>query len=50
MLDDVPFEIDISVDRRHQNRQIAPQPEPVSNESNEQSTAIERYEPKGSKF
>ena len=50
MLDDVPFEIDISVDRRHQNRQIPPQPEPVPTDSNEQSTAIERYEPKGSKF
>ena len=50
MLDDVPFEIDISVDRRHQHKQIAPQPEPVPTESNEQTTAIERYEPKGSKF
>ena len=50
MLDDVPFEIDISVDRRHQNRQIPSQPEPVPTDSNEQSTAIEGYEPKGSKF
>ena len=54
MLDDVPFEIDISVDRRNQrfNREIPqqPQPQPVPTESNEQTTAVERYEPKGSKF
>ena len=54
MLDDVTIEIDISVDRRNQrfNREIPqqPQPQPVPTESNEQTTAVERYEPKGSKF
>ncbi len=52
MLDDVPFEIDISVDRRHQNdyREIPPAQEPANNGNNSDSTAIERYEPKGSKF
>ena len=53
MLDDVPFEIDISVDKRHQyNREIPQQPEkaPVENNNNSDNTAIERYEPKGSKF
>ena len=51
MLDDVPFEIDISVDRHHQNnREIPQQPEKMPSENSSESTAIERYEPKGSKF
>ena len=50
MLDDVPLEIDIAVDRhQHQSREIPQQPETSTNENSE-STAIERYEPKGSKF
>ena len=50
MLDDVPLEIDIAVDRhQHQSREIPQQPETSTNE-NSDSTAIERYEPKGSKF
>ena len=49
MLDDVPLEIDVSVEKRVQpTRIITAENEPKA-ESSEQN-AIERYEPKGSKF
>ena len=51
MLDDVPLEIDVDVQRRRQPpHAITVEPEAPSSTNDSNTTAVERYEPKGSKF
>ena len=51
MLDDVPLEIDVDVQRRRQPpHAITVEPETPSSTNDSNTTAVERYEPKGSKF
>ena len=53
MLDDVPLEIDVNVEKRSQPTRIITVDREIENKStdnNNSTTAVERYEPKGSKF
>jgi len=51
MLDDVPLEIDVDVQRRRQPpHAITVERETPSSTNDSNTTAVERYEPKGSKF